>query len=62
MADRYVLIEDQEHCVDTVEEIEAAERLLADLGIGGAVVYVGDGPDAVETSTLIFAAPKGQAT
>jgi hypothetical protein len=53
---RYVVIDDQEYYVDTVEEIEAAEQLLADLGIGSAVVYVGDGPDAVETSATIFAA------
>ena len=41
--------------VDTEDEIAIAERALSEAGVGEAEVWVGEGEDAVKTSTKIFA-------
>ena len=41
--------------VDTDAEIAIAERALSEAGVGEAEVWVGEGEDAVKTSTKIFA-------
>ena len=40
--------------VDTDAEIAIAERALSEAGVGEAEVWVGEGEDAVKTSTKIF--------
>jgi len=53
-ADGYLCLPTVYH-VDTDSEIATAERALSDARVGEAEVWVGEGVDAVKTSTKIFA-------
>jgi len=65
MTEQYIVIEETDtdgfpcdpaiYYVDTDAEIAIAERALSEAGVGEAEVWVGEGEDAVKTSTKIFA-------
>lgn len=49
----YIVIDEIEIPVDTLEQIEEAEKIMREEGIDEAIVWAGDGPDAVKTGQKI---------